>query len=297
MVSHVAGHQDWTHLVANFSLILLIGPILEEKYHTGPLLIMMLVTALVTGVINVVFLDSWLMGASGVVFMMILLSSFTNIASARSRSPSCWWWWCTWRARWSAPSRKTRWPSSRTSPAACAAACSGSPCSASNRRRRLRPPRGAVSATLRDHGTRVVGYADAQPRQRQRAFPGAGDRHRRPGAVQGPAPHAGTAAGACSVAAGHGRLPAPARAGRRDRRHRTAAGRRQRRARRHGARGAGPAAGGSQRPAGRAAHPADPQGSARPQERDHGDPRRYRRRRRPPCSPPTCSACTASTPT
>ncbi len=81
LISHVAGHGDWTHLVANFSLILLIGPILEEKYHTGPLLIMMLVTALVTGVINVVFLDSWLMGASGVVFMMILLSSFTNIAS------------------------------------------------------------------------------------------------------------------------------------------------------------------------------------------------------------------------
>ena len=81
LISHVAGHQDWTHLVANFSLILLIGPILEEKYHSGPLLLMMLVTALVTGVINVLFLDSWLMGASGVVFMMILLSSFTNIAS------------------------------------------------------------------------------------------------------------------------------------------------------------------------------------------------------------------------
>ena len=81
MISHVAGHSDWGHLVGNFALILLIGPILEEKYHTAPLLIMMLVTALVTGVINVVFLDSWLMGASGVVFMMILLSSFTNIAS------------------------------------------------------------------------------------------------------------------------------------------------------------------------------------------------------------------------
>ena len=81
MISHIAGHQDWTHLVANFSLILLIGPILEEKYHSAPLLMMMLVTALVTGVINVLFLDSWLMGASGVVFMMILLSSFTNIAS------------------------------------------------------------------------------------------------------------------------------------------------------------------------------------------------------------------------
>ena len=81
LISHVAGHQGWTHLVANFSLILLIGPILEEKYRSGPLLLMMLVTALVTGVINVLFLDSWLMGASGVVFMMILLSSFTNIAS------------------------------------------------------------------------------------------------------------------------------------------------------------------------------------------------------------------------
>ena len=81
LISHIAGHQGWTHLVANFSLILLIGPILEEKYHSGPLLMMMLVTALVTGVINVLFLDSWLMGASGVVFMMILLSSFTNIAS------------------------------------------------------------------------------------------------------------------------------------------------------------------------------------------------------------------------
>jgi membrane associated rhomboid family serine protease len=81
VISHIAGHQDWTHLVANFSLILLIGPILEEKYHSGPLLLMMLVTALVTGVINIVFLDTGLMGASGVVFMMILLSSFTNIAS------------------------------------------------------------------------------------------------------------------------------------------------------------------------------------------------------------------------
>lgn len=80
LISHAAGHQDWTHLVANFSLILLIGPILEEKYHSGPLLGMMLVTALVTGVINVLFLDTGLMGASGVVFMMILLSSFTNIA-------------------------------------------------------------------------------------------------------------------------------------------------------------------------------------------------------------------------
>ena len=81
LISHVVGHQDWTHLVANFSLILLIGPILEEKYGSGPLLLMMLVTALATGVLNVLLLDTGLMGASGIVFMMILLSSFTNIAA------------------------------------------------------------------------------------------------------------------------------------------------------------------------------------------------------------------------
>ena len=81
LLTHVLGHSDWTHLLANFALILLIGPILEEKYGSVPLLIMMVSTALVTGVLNVLFLSTGLMGASGIVFMMILLSSFTNIRS------------------------------------------------------------------------------------------------------------------------------------------------------------------------------------------------------------------------
>ena len=32
LVSHIFGHQDWGHLISNFSFILVIGPILEEKY-------------------------------------------------------------------------------------------------------------------------------------------------------------------------------------------------------------------------------------------------------------------------
>jgi membrane associated rhomboid family serine protease len=51
---------------------------LEENYGSSLLLIMMVITALVTGVLNILFFRSALMGASGVVFMMILLSSFTN---------------------------------------------------------------------------------------------------------------------------------------------------------------------------------------------------------------------------
>jgi membrane associated rhomboid family serine protease len=51
---------------------------LEENYGSSLLLIMMVITALVTGILNILFFRSSLMGASGVVFMMILLSSFTN---------------------------------------------------------------------------------------------------------------------------------------------------------------------------------------------------------------------------
>jgi membrane associated rhomboid family serine protease len=79
LVAHVAGHADWSHLLSNFSFILLIGPILEEKYGSVTLLIMILFTALVTGIINSLFFSTGLLGASGIVFMMILLSSFTNI--------------------------------------------------------------------------------------------------------------------------------------------------------------------------------------------------------------------------
>jgi membrane associated rhomboid family serine protease len=74
------GHANWTHLVSNFSVILLIGPILEEIYGSLALLLMILITALVTGVLNILFFPSNLLGASGVVFMMILLASFTNFS-------------------------------------------------------------------------------------------------------------------------------------------------------------------------------------------------------------------------
>ena len=78
--THIAGHADWSHLISNFTLILLIGPMLEESYGSLSLLIMIIITAVVTGVLNVLLFRSALMGASGVVFMMILLASFTNFS-------------------------------------------------------------------------------------------------------------------------------------------------------------------------------------------------------------------------
>ena len=39
---------------------------------------MFLLTAVITGLLNVFFFNTGLMGASGIVFMLILLASFTN---------------------------------------------------------------------------------------------------------------------------------------------------------------------------------------------------------------------------
>jgi len=80
LFTHIMGHANWSHLIGNFTLILLIGPMLEENYGSQELLIMIIITALVTGILNVLLFKSYLMGASGVVFMMILLSSFTNFS-------------------------------------------------------------------------------------------------------------------------------------------------------------------------------------------------------------------------
>lgn len=77
--THVFGHVDWTHFIGNMSYILLLGPMLEEKYTSKVLVEVIAVTALITGLINYVFFWQYaLCGASGVVFAFILLSSFTS---------------------------------------------------------------------------------------------------------------------------------------------------------------------------------------------------------------------------
>jgi len=52
---------------------------LEEKYGHKWIIIMMVVTAFVTGLLWVIMSPYAKLGASGIVFMLILLSSFTNI--------------------------------------------------------------------------------------------------------------------------------------------------------------------------------------------------------------------------
>lgn len=75
---HVLGHADYEHYMSNMLLILLVGPGLEEKYGSGTMVWTIALTALITGLVHFVFFpNTVLLGASGVVFMMIVLSSFT----------------------------------------------------------------------------------------------------------------------------------------------------------------------------------------------------------------------------
>ena len=79
LFTHVLGHAGWTHLVGNMAYILLLGPALEEKYGWKSLLAVIAFTAFVTGIIhNLLFPRTLLLGASGVAFAFILLTSFTG---------------------------------------------------------------------------------------------------------------------------------------------------------------------------------------------------------------------------
>ena len=77
--THVLGHSDYSHYMGNMLLLLLVGPNVEEKYGHKRVFWFILITALVTGLVQFIFFPgTMLLGASGVVFMMIVLSSFTE---------------------------------------------------------------------------------------------------------------------------------------------------------------------------------------------------------------------------
>ena len=79
LFAHVLGHAGWEHFIGNMSYILLLGPMLEEKYGSKRIIEVIAATALVTGIINNVFFwNVALCGASGVCFAFILLASFTS---------------------------------------------------------------------------------------------------------------------------------------------------------------------------------------------------------------------------
>lgn len=80
LFGHVLGHADADHFLGNMLLLLVVGPPLEEKYGSAALLKAILITAVLTGGAQMLlFPHTALLGASGVVFMMIVLSSLSGM--------------------------------------------------------------------------------------------------------------------------------------------------------------------------------------------------------------------------
>jgi len=80
LFSYVLVHGGPAHYVGNFMMILAIGPMVEEKYGSKRLCGAAVLTTFITGLGSVIFFPNIaLVGASGIVFMLILLASFTNV--------------------------------------------------------------------------------------------------------------------------------------------------------------------------------------------------------------------------
>ena len=79
LVTHIFGHNGFEHFIGNAMYLLMLGPVLEEKYGSDKMFKLILITALITGTLHcLLFKGVALCGASGVVFACILLSSLTN---------------------------------------------------------------------------------------------------------------------------------------------------------------------------------------------------------------------------
>jgi len=84
LFTHVLGHADMNHFLGNMLLFLVVGPPLEEKYGSRTLLAGIALTAVVSGLLQCVFFpDTALLGASGIVFMFIMLASLAGMESGR----------------------------------------------------------------------------------------------------------------------------------------------------------------------------------------------------------------------
>lgn len=84
LFGHVLGHAGASHFLGNMLLLLVVGPPMEEKYGSPALLAGIALTALISGLLQFVcFPGSALLGASGIVFMLIMLASLSGMQDGK----------------------------------------------------------------------------------------------------------------------------------------------------------------------------------------------------------------------
>ena len=85
LISHVFGHTSWEHLNSNLTHLLLVGPNCEREFGMYKITIILFFTALSSSIIHILFgpINSIQLGASGIVFMFILLNSLIETKTTR----------------------------------------------------------------------------------------------------------------------------------------------------------------------------------------------------------------------
>lgn len=79
MFTYAFGCAGWNSFFVNLLAVLLIGPSLEERYGSPILALMIFISVLVGGVLCACISPYEIRGASGIVFMMIVLCSLTTL--------------------------------------------------------------------------------------------------------------------------------------------------------------------------------------------------------------------------
>lgn len=80
LVLYIFGSKDVLHFLISFAFILPLGTQMEERYGSAAIGIMILVTTLVTGVLNACLIPATLCGADAIVFMLIMLGAITSLS-------------------------------------------------------------------------------------------------------------------------------------------------------------------------------------------------------------------------
>lgn len=84
LLGHTLGHVSFEHYINNFLIIMLVGPVVEEKYGWKKLLIMIVLTSVIIGLLHAAVSNrAALMGASGVAFMFIILNSYVSLKAGK----------------------------------------------------------------------------------------------------------------------------------------------------------------------------------------------------------------------
>lgn len=76
-------HSGFEHLFSNLLLLMLVGPSVEEKYGSEYTAFCITTTGIISGILNCLLFNNGVLGASGIVFLMIVLSAFKSFKDGK----------------------------------------------------------------------------------------------------------------------------------------------------------------------------------------------------------------------